>query len=229
MTVSISDVLRSCPLFGQVDEPSRRQVEGIGRVRRFDKGQTIFREGDEAPGLFVVVSGMVRVFKLSPGGKEHVLHLAGPAQTFAEVAVLGGFACPAHAEAVEATQCVLLPAAAFRRLLRDDHELCLRLLAGMSQWVRYLVDRIEDIALRDALGRLARYLLAARDPHDNTINLPGLKKHLASHLNLTSETLSRTLRRLLEAGLLEEEPDQSLRVLDPAALADAAEGLFPRL
>ena len=229
MESSIGDVLQSCPLFGHVEEASRRQLEQICRERRFDKGQTVFREGDAAPGLYVVASGMVRVFKLSPAGKEHVLHLAGPGQTFAEVAVLGDFACPAHAEAVEPTKCILLPAGPFRRALRDDHELCLRLLAGMSQWVRYLVNRIEDIVLRDAMGRVARYLLEARQPHSNAISLPGLKKHLASHLNLTSETLSRTLRRLLEAGLIEEELDQSLRVLDVEAMEDAAEGLFPRL
>ena len=229
MESGISGVLRSCPLFAKLDEASLGQLEQISRVRQYDKGQAIFREGDAPPGLFVVGRGMVRVFKLSPGGKDHVLHLAGPGQTFAEVAVLGSFACPAHAEAVEATECVLLPAGPFRRALRNDHELCLRLMAGMSQWVRYLVNRIEDIVLRDATGRVARYLLAARDAGSNTINLPGLKKHLASHLNLTSETLSRTLRRLLEAGLIEEELDQSLRVLDPVAMQDAAEGLFPQL
>ena len=61
------------------------------------------------------------------------------------------------------------------------------------------------------------------------IQLPGLKKHLASHLNLTSETLSRSLRRLVEAGLIENVSTQSLKVVDPEGLQGAAGGVFPRI
>jgi DNA-binding transcriptional ArsR family regulator len=57
------------------------------------------------------------------------------------------------------------------------------------------------------------------------VTLPSLKKHLASHLNLTSETLSRTLRRLGEGGLIEEDADGGLLVLDRRAMSDVAEGI----
>ncbi|MBN2447080.1 MAG: Crp/Fnr family transcriptional regulator [Phycisphaerae bacterium] len=197
-------------------------------VRVFKKGYRILRQGEECPGLFCVGSGLVRVFKVAPSGKDHVLHFADPGKTFAEVAAMGGFTMPAHAEAVEDTVCVLLPTNRFQKLLRDHHELCLQLLSGMSFWVRQLVGLLEDVVLRDAGGRVARHLLEA-DPSGGRqeFTLPVMKKDLASHLNLTSETLSRTLRRLAEAGLIEMGTAQRIRILNPPALRDVAEGLLP--
>jgi CRP/FNR family transcriptional regulator len=193
-------------------------------VRQFQRGQVIFREGDACPGVFVVGEGLVRIFRIAPNGKEHVLHLVPPGGTFAEVAAIGGFRCPAFAEALENTRCALLPADPFARALRDDHQLCLQLLTGMAMWVKHLVGLVEDVTLRDAAGRVARYLLSVADA-SGRVTLPSLKKHLASHLNLTSETLSRTLRRLGEGGLIEEDADGGLLVLDRRAMSDVAEGI----
>jgi CRP/FNR family transcriptional regulator len=196
--------------------------------REYKRGETIFREGEPAPGVFVVGSGLVRVFKLAPSGKEHVLHLAGPGMTFAEVAVLGEFACPAFAEALEETVCLLLPVEPFMRALREDHQLSLQILSSMAMWVKSLVSLLEDIVLRDAAGRVAGYLLQAQAEQGAAISLPSLKKHIASHLNLTSETLSRTLRQLREDRLIRENAG-GLVILDGPGLKRIAEGYFPRI
>ncbi len=227
MPVDIPDILSRCPFFTQLDATGRSRLAAIAVTRSYEKGQLIFQQDVEPPGMFIVVDGLVRVYKLAPSGKEHVLHLASPGQTFAEVAAIADFPTPAFAEAVETTVCVMLPARALRQLLRDDHELCLQVLASMSFWVRHLVGLLEDIVLRDAVGRLARYLLDAPCDAQGVLRLPGLKKHLASHLNLTSETLSRTLRRLAEAGAIESAQDGAVKVIDGDALESAAEGAFP--
>jgi CRP/FNR family transcriptional regulator len=125
-----------------------------------------------------------------------------------------------------------LPQDRFRQALADDHRLCLDMMTGVAIWARRLVTLVEDIALRDAAGRLARFLLelsASKSAADGTIELPGLKRHVASHLNLTSETFSRTLRRLIDAGLIAETDAGRIRVLHPKKLRQAADGLFPKL
>ncbi len=229
MSEKVRDILDSCRFFSEVRGDSLDRLLSIGRLKHYAKGELIFRQDDPCPGLYVVGSGAVRIFKTAPSGKEHVLHFVGPGLTFAEVAVIGGFACPAFAEAMSESTCVLLPAEGFHRALRDDHALCLQIMSSMAFWVRHLVGLMEDLVLRDAGGRVARRLLEAAGESSETFTLPNLKKDLASHLNLTSETLSRTLRRLQDAGLIAQLDGPRLRIVCRAELQDLADGIYPRL
>lgn len=228
MAQSVIDILHDCKLFSGVDSKGFQRLVTIARLAKFGKGQSIFREGDECPGTYVMGSGLVRVFKTA-GGKEHVLHIVSPGQTFAEVAAIGGFNCPANAEAIAPTTCALLPLEPFQKALREDHGLCLGMMLGMTFWVRHLVGLMEDVVLRDAAGRLARFLLESERTDDGVVTLPGLKRHVASHLNLTSETFSRILRRMVDGGLVAESENNRIKLLDLEKLALAAKGLSPRI
>jgi CRP/FNR family transcriptional regulator len=228
VTNDIVRVLKRCHLFRGLSPESLAKLAPVGRSVSYGKGQQIFAQGDPCPGIFVVDHGSVRVYKLATSGREHVLHFAEPGMSFGEVAAIGAFPCPAYADAAEATACVLLPAASFNAALRESHTLCLELLSGLSGWVRHLVGLLEDLALRDAVGRVARYLLRA-DPTPGAADftLPMRKKDLASHLNLTSETLSRSLRRLVDSGLIAIPDAHRVRIQNPRGLAEVSEGLPP--
>jgi CRP/FNR family transcriptional regulator len=228
MSLNVVDILHDCPLFAEAPAAAFRRLAAIARLCQFRKGQLVFRENDPCPGMFIVGQGQVRVFKTGAGGKQHVLHIAGPGETFAEVAAIGNFNVPASAEAVAKTTCVLLPQERFRQTLVEDHPLCLSLMTSLTVWVRRMVMLLEDITLRDAAGRLARFLLESPPTADGAITLPGLKRHLASHLNLTSETFSRTMRRLIDAGLIAEVDGVRVRILHPKKLRQVAQGLFPK-
>ena len=223
------ETLQACGLFADVGSAERKELAAMSVWREYRKGDVIFNQGEEPPGIFVVASGMVRIYKIAPNGKEHVLHLAVAGETFAEVAVIGGFPCPAFAEATEPSCCLLLPSNALRASLRRSHTLCLQLLTGMAGWVRQLVGLMEGIVLRDAVSRVARYLIEAGADREPKVQLTGRKRDIASHLNMTSECLSRALRHLREIGLVQDDPDGSLRILDQEKLRAGAEGLFPEL
>jgi hypothetical protein len=78
LSLDIANVLAGCSFFSQVDSASRKRLIRMAVPREFRKGEVIFREGDSAPGIFIVTKGLVRIYKLAATGKEHVLHLAGP-------------------------------------------------------------------------------------------------------------------------------------------------------
>jgi CRP/FNR family transcriptional regulator len=221
------EIIRGCGLFCGLSPGSFEKIAGIARTLRFKRGQMIFREGDRCPGIFVVGEGAVRIFKTAPSGKEHVLHFARAGMTFAEVAAIGQFDCPAWADATEDSVCALIPAGEFRQIVNQDHSFCIEMMTGMSKWVHHLVGLLEDLVLRDATARVARHLIQSDSTKgQGEFTLPMRKKDLASHLNLTSETLSRTLHRLVDCGLIERR-EQRIRIREPAKLQEVADGLAP--
>ncbi len=226
---SVQGIVDSCGLFSAMDASGRARLAAMGHARRFKSGQQIIRQGDACPGVFVVGTGLVRIYKFSPAGKEHILHLAGAGNTFLEVAAILGKDCPAFAEALEPSECVLLPLRPFMLALQEQPAFARQLLGGMAQRVVHFVNLLEDVVLRDALSRVASHLLESAGPEGRRVRVPGLKKHLASHLNLTSETLSRCLRRLLDEKLIAAPNSATLELLDIGALREAAQGMYPKL
>lgn len=217
-----SEVLDGCEIFSGLDDEQHARLVAMSETESFVPGELIFRQGTPCPGLYVVDEGLVRLYRLAPNGNEHVLHLCGPGQTFAEVAAIGAFAVPANAVAVAPTTCILLPADRLQAELAKSHALCRQLLTGMSFWVRHLVVLLEDLTLRDAAGRVARLLADLPLDARGRIELPSTKRDLANHLNLSSETFSRILRRLGERGLIELGSDRGMKLLDRAGLEELA-------
>jgi CRP/FNR family transcriptional regulator, dissimilatory nitrate respiration regulator len=225
------DILDASRFFHAVEGTGRETLLAMAHLKDFRRGETIFEQGDPCPGIYVVGEGTIRVYKLAPNGREHVLHFVSRGGTFAEVAAIGDFPCPAFAEAEADGSALLLPKEPFLAALRTDHQLCLQLMGSMAGWVKHLVGLLEDLTLRDAVGRVARYLLDLRAEHGSEpaelLRLPSVKKNVASHLSLTSETLSRSLRRLADLKLIETHPEGRLRLLDVERLERAAQGELP--
>ncbi len=216
--------IRSVPLFAGLDDAQMGRIREIARAVEAARRDVLFREGEPVEGLFVLVSGRVKIYKLSPDGKEHILHVVRPGQTFAEAAVFmpGGY--PAYAEALQKSRALLLPKTPFLDLLRDEPAISLQIIASLSRYLKQFADRIEDLSLKDVSARLARWFLAtAREKGRDFWDLEITKGELASQIGTVSETLSRTLRKFQDAGWLQVR-GRFVKILDKPALEGVSQG-----
>lgn len=201
----VLNILGSIPLFHGLSERQLAELRGIARDRFYDKGRRIFSEGDEGDGFYVVASGQVKIFKLSPEGKEQILHIFGPGNSFGEVAVFSGRRFPADAETLLKSHLLFFPKADFVALISGNPSLCLNLLADLSLRLRQFTVQIENLTLKEVPGRLASYLLALSDEEGqgDSLSLGISKAQLAGLLGTAPETLSRILLKMSNAGLIE--------------------------
>jgi CRP/FNR family transcriptional regulator len=218
MASVLPEVLRTTPLFANLPPEDLRRVAEIASPRRYEKKESIFREGERADGFYVVGEGRVKIFKLSESGKEQVLHLIGPGQSFAEATIFEGGTFPAHAEALEGCDLIFLPKRPFTDLLERNPRIALRMMASLSRWLKRMTDLVESISLRDVEARLVRYLneeLTARGTpirDGAALDLNVSKTVLASRLGTVPETFSRTLKKLQVEGKIRVKGKQ-IRIL----------------
>lgn len=209
--------IRQFALFSQVSEADASLLDATTRTLHMEAGATVFDQGDRVRAIYLVRSGMVKIYRLSPAGQEQVLAVMGRGQVFAEAALfMKGY--PASAQCIEDTELLAVERDALLRQLAHDPELALRMLAGMSTKLRQLVSMVDDLTLQDARGRICRYLLGLSADGEGNIRLPVTQTLLARLLGLTGETLSRTLKTLKDEGILETGGRRELRVLRREAL-----------
>ncbi len=221
--MEIAGQLAAIPLFEGLPAEQHRTLGRIALARSYRKGQMVFAEGDPGNGFYVVQSGRIKVFKISPEGKEQILHMFGPGDSFGEVAVFTGKGFPAFAAAEAPCRLLFFARDAFVALIRRDPSLALNMLAILSQRLHKFAALIEDLSLREVPARLAAHLLylCEKDPEAGRISLDISKGQLASLLGTIPETLSRIMSRMSHQGLIRMERNQ-LTVLDRQALQEIA-------
>ncbi len=213
--------LRACQLFAGLPPGDLAAVASITAVRRIEKGDYLFHEGEAARGFYLVQKGAVNIHRVNAAGKEQVIHIFRAGESFAEAALATPTGYPADARAVEPSQVLLVQKDGFLALLRRQPEFGLRMLASMSLHLRVLVGQLEDLTLKDVETRLANWLVK-RCPNPDSdqparVELTMTKRVLAAELGTVSETLSRTLARFREQGLLKVK-GKELVVVFPARL-----------
>ena len=205
--MDIVSFIANVPLFKGLPAAQIDRIAAIARPRTYRRGEVVFADGQEANGFYVPATGRVKIFKLSPEGKEQVLHIMGFQEPFGEVPVFTGGPFPAHAQAIEESLLVFFPGPAFIALTREDPSLAMNMLALLSQRLRQFAGLVEQLSLRDVPARLASYLvyLSDREGGSPGVELDIPRTLLANVLGTIPETLSRVLARMAADGLIEVE------------------------
>ncbi len=193
------DVLAALPL---------EQLELFAKQsRRLEvaRGARVLSRGENLDGLYGVLDGRLKIYRLSCGGDERVIRVVEPGQSFGEVIVFNGIPSPVYVDTLSAVSLVFMPRAVIVDALMSIPDFPMTMVRGLSMLMRELIGDIEAVCLQSARQRTVGYLLRQAErgepPYDEAV-LPGPKAMVASSLNLSAETFSRELHALEHAGLI---------------------------
>ncbi|MFZ2446663.1 MAG: Crp/Fnr family transcriptional regulator [Syntrophobacteraceae bacterium] len=223
--MKISEKIGQSTLFDGLPAEHLEVLAQICLDQKVEKGRTLFSEGGRAKGFYQVVSGKIKIYKLSREGKEQILHIFGAGEIFGEVPVFAGGSYPANAEGIEPSRVLFFPRDSFIALIEREPSIALNMLAILSQRLRRFTHLIEDLSLKEVPGRLAAHLiyLGERSRNPETLELEITKAQLASLLGTIPETLSRILTKMAQQEIIAVE-GKKIVILDRAALESLAAG-----
>jgi CRP/FNR family transcriptional regulator, dissimilatory nitrate respiration regulator len=202
-------------LFSAFSSDQLEMLKTSVSLKNVNSGDQIFLENQTASAFFIIVSGKVKIYKLSPSGDEHILHVQTKGDIIAEAAIFDLKTYPANCQALEQTELLRISRERFIEILRHNPELSLKMMASYSKRLRQFVHMVEDLTFRDIKSRLAKYLISNCTTEKDSVYcaMDLSKKEIASLLGTIPETLSRTLDFLKKKNLISEK-DKKIIILD---------------
>lgn len=196
-------IARESILLASVPEPLIEAILSRTEIRRFERGETIFLQGEPADSVYIVLEGWVKLFRISQNGAEAVVGVFTKGQSFGEAAAFRSDVYPVAAEAV--TDCRTLPVRAgmILEMMKDHPELCTAMLASTFRHLHALVAQVEQLKAQTGAQRVAEFLLELCPVDDGAcaVTLPYDKVLIAGRLGMKPESLSRSFARLKELGV----------------------------
>jgi len=216
------DLIKTCPLFKGIGVGILREILHAARLVHYDKNSLFLIQGEQATRFFIILDGLVKIFKSTAEGNESIMQILGKKEALLDADVLSAnSACGISAKAVTKIKLLAIPAPVMRDALRQYKELALNMLAATTRHAQRLVTQFEQMTLRSATERVGWFLL---NLHLETvwdgqpINLPFDKALIASWLNIKPETFSRILQTFRTAGFRINR--QQIALPEPYALCD---------
>ncbi|MEZ5524288.1 MAG: Crp/Fnr family transcriptional regulator [Pseudomonadales bacterium] len=174
------------------------------RICSVDRGAVIIKQGDTVKYLYLLIEGSVRLYRTNRTGKEVSISMLKAGDTFMESVLFMDGPSPVRAKALNACKFFLVPAATLRQQIRNERSLGTNLLRIIARHYQNAIQQIESVATKPPLDRLGYYLLKLymeQNPHGPYVDLLFPKTSIASHLGMTPETFSRSIRKLRALGI----------------------------
>ena len=193
----ITEVLKGTALFSALSDAEVESLATRTLIRSYASGELIFSEGTPCVGFYIVFNGRVRIFKVSPSGREQVLALEGPGSSIAELPVFDGGPYPASGVAAEPSELLFIAREDFRALCMEFPEIALKVLEVAGVRLRRLVGIIEELSFTTVRHRLISWILRqARNGAGLSFTLNASHQELAAQIGTVRELVSRNLARL---------------------------------
>lgn len=211
------------PIFATLSPEELDEIGAITFDRIYQKGEAVYRAGERKGKLYLIHTGRVRVYRLSPDGKEQLIRIVGPGQFLGELSLFSTRPTTDYADASEEAELCMIEGERLKGLMDAHPSIALKVMEELSRRLEDAESLIEDINLRSVGQRLARFLLGeAAEGHEFLLAMS--KGDLASRLGMSQETLSRKLATFQERGLLELRGQRGIALLDMAKLRAISDG-----
>ena len=215
MRIDESDLalVRRTPIFSGLTPPTLEALLRDAVVKTTSRGELLFVQGDPVTSFFIVLDGWVKIYRLTRSGTEAVVAVFTRGQSFAEAAAFVGGRFPASGEAVTDGRILRLHSGNLIRIIREDPDVGLSMLASTSLHLHMLVQQIEQLKAQTGAQRVAEFLASLSNAPDGAcrIGLPYDKVLIAGRLGMQPESLSRAFSRLKQIGV---HIDQNVAVID---------------
>lgn len=213
--------LKAIPYFQDLDTRALDRIRASAFDLRLEKGQILFTEGEPAQAMYVVRSGQVKIFKLSPDGREQILRIAGAGDCFNEVPIFDEGPNPANAEAVEPATLWGIRRTDMRRLVEEHPAIAIGFLKAFAGKLRYFTRKVEDLSFRSVTSRVAKLLLEiAEDDGKGSLRLKRqlTQQEMAAVVGTAREMIGRAFKVLEKEGAITLERHRVV-IVSRAALA----------
>lgn len=218
-------LLASNRLFRHLERVQLANLARYTRLESFSHNQPIFRQNDNGSTMMAVISGLVRISRLSATSKEVVFSIVTPGSFFGEMALLDGGARSADATALGKTELIVLHRRDFMPFLRHNPEVAIGMLEVLCQRIRRTDEQVEDSLFLVREARLAKALLHLADQFgvetsDGVcIELPLSQRELGNFVGLTRESINKQLVEWREIGLITMK-ERLITIRDMDAMRD---------
>ena len=202
--MAVTDILRKVPLFSQLAPSDLERVSEISRERAYPRNSVILFEDDPGDALYVVAQGQVKVVLIGEDGREVILSVMGEGEFFGEMALVDDEPRSAHVIAMEDSTLLVLRREDFQGILKQTPGIALALLRELSRRLRRVDEKVGSLVLLDVNGRVAQLLLDLADEAGSERITRRLTHHtIAQMIGSSRETVSRTMRDLVEKGYID--------------------------
>ncbi len=215
------NIIKTLPLFVGLDKTSLASILKHANLVTFNKGSTIFMQGQPASSFYIILDGWVKLFKCNIDGQESILQMMTTGDSLLDIVILNNSSFPASALAVSGVKLLSLPTTILREKLQNDKDLAINMLALVARRSQSLISQFEQLTLKTVTQRVGWFLLKLfleNGATTNNLKLPYDKSLIAGLLGMKPETFSRTLQTLKEQGINIDR--DTINILDVFTLCD---------
>lgn len=216
--------MHKVPIFSSLSQEEMSHISSIIKHNNYQKGEILFSEGDSLRSLIIINEGRVKGFKITPEGREQILHVFSEGDFFGERNLFGGQKSAYTAEALETTKTCIFTKEDFYKILFAHPGIAVKIIETLEERIARMESTMQSMGVRSLDGRIGGLLLDFADKYGETapegilIRLPLSREGIANFLGVARETVSRKLGQLETEGIIRPVGNKNILLLDGEAL-----------